>query len=282
MKKSILAFVAHADDLEMSMGGTCLKYLEQGYEIHIVYSTNNMSGGYSSLQPDGRITSRNVPPEEEMQIRKKEAEEAAALFNTKPVHLDFLQRHYFVPESNSKVKINYEAPLPDCIRKDALPILTAHENADAVKNTAELIREWDPEVILTLGPADPNLEHIATGYLAMKAQREAAKSGYDGSLLFCMTPAPAGIAPMYDAFDTFIDTTGFMEKKYDAVRIHKSQKPVPEALDFRDFTTGSRCQCETAEPFIIGSLSKVRTGPFTAEIVRNHFYCMENFRRIFS
>jgi len=282
MKKDILVVAAHADDMEMSMGGTCLKYLAQGYEFHIVYTTNNMSGGYASLRPDGTIASRNVEPHEEMQIRKQEAEEAARVFHTSPLHLDFLQRHYFTNDVDGKVEINYGAPLPEGFGKDTLPVITAHEHPEVVQKVADMILQWNPEVIMTLGPADPNIEHIATGYLAMKAKQKAASCGYDGTLLFCMTPAPSGIAPLYDGFDTFVDTTGFMEGKYNAVRCHRSQKPVPEKLDFRDFVTGVRCGCDTAEPFVISSLSSVRTGPFTAEIVKNHLYCMENFRRIFS
>ena len=43
-KRSIMCVGAHADDIEFSVGGACLKYLDRGYEIDYVMSTNNMSG----------------------------------------------------------------------------------------------------------------------------------------------------------------------------------------------------------------------------------------------
>ena len=49
MKKMILAVGAHADDVEMSMGGSILKYLDQGYELTYVLTTNNMSGDFAYL-----------------------------------------------------------------------------------------------------------------------------------------------------------------------------------------------------------------------------------------
>ena len=53
MKMSILAVGAHADDVEMSWGGTILKYLDQGYSLTYVLTTNNMSGEFAYLDENG-------------------------------------------------------------------------------------------------------------------------------------------------------------------------------------------------------------------------------------
>ncbi len=280
MKKSILVVAAHADDMEISMGGTCLKYQKAGYEFHVVYSTNNMSGGNYRRDETGKPVSYEPEAYDEMQVRKSEAAQAAKIFNTVPVHLDFPQRH-FIDKSGRKIELCYASGKPDFVPENIPTVLTAHEHKDTVRDLAAKILEWDPEVIITMGPADPNLEHIATGYLAMKAMREAQKSGYDGTLLFCMTPAPSGIAPLYDAFDVFVDTTGFMQAKYDAIRVHASQKPWPERLDMRDHSVGARFGCETAEPFILAHTSEVRTGPLTVEIQKNHARCIRDFQQFF-
>ncbi len=39
-----MAIGAHADDIELRVGGTLLKYLDCGYEIAYVMSTNNFAG----------------------------------------------------------------------------------------------------------------------------------------------------------------------------------------------------------------------------------------------
>lgn len=48
-----MAIGAHADDIELNVGGTLAKYREMGYDVVYVMSTNNMSSGWSKLRPDG-------------------------------------------------------------------------------------------------------------------------------------------------------------------------------------------------------------------------------------
>ncbi len=280
MNKKILAIGAHADDIELNMCGAILKYLAAGYSLTYVMSTNNMSGRYSYIDADGRIASREIVPEEEMIVRKQEAETAARTMGTVPVHLDFAQRHY-TGKNGERCEINYGVPRPEFMPEDLPSILTAHENEKAIRRVMEIILECNPEVIITHGLADPNIEHICTGFLTIKARQKAMESGYDGTLIFSMTPAPAGLAPFYDRYDTFIDTTGFMDQKIDAVRHHASQKPRPEILDLRDYAEGARCGCEIAEPYILGGFGKYRTGAFTVELLKNHLYCRNNFQRMF-
>ena len=81
MKKMILAVGAHADDVEMSMGGTILKYLDQEYELTYVLTTNNMSGEFAYLDENGKVRSRPIQPEEEIKVRQEEARQAAAMSN---------------------------------------------------------------------------------------------------------------------------------------------------------------------------------------------------------
>ena len=54
----LMVIGAHADDIELNVGGTLVKYHEMGYEIVYVMSTNNMSGGWSKLRPDGTRETR--------------------------------------------------------------------------------------------------------------------------------------------------------------------------------------------------------------------------------
>lgn len=281
-KRTIMAIGAHADDIEMSMGGAVVKYQEKfGYDLVYVMCTNNMSGAFASVNENGEVVSRQVSCEEEMGIRKGEAERAAKeCYNTEVIHLDYPQRHYR-DENLKQLEVRYGSVLPSCVKGDIPTILTAHEDPEAVERVAELIRKNNPEVIITLGLSDVNPEHTCTSYLVRKAFNKAKASGYDGSLIFCITPAPMGFAPFYDRYDTFIDTTGFHEKKLKNVGYHPSQKPLPEKLDFRDYTEGIRCGCETAEPYIVCEIATVRTGEFTRELIKNNRYCIENWQKIF-
>ena len=279
MKKSILAVGAHADDVEMSMGGSILKYLDQGYTLTYVLTTNNMSGEFAYLDENGNVRSRSIQPEDEMKVRKEEARRAAEMFGTVPIHLDFAQRHYTGPDGK-KVKINFGTELPSFLTPGMPSIVTAHEDADAVKKLTDIILGCDPEVIITRGLADTNIEHICTALYTLKARQNAMKQGYDGALLMCRGVG-RGFPDIYYRYDTFIDTSGFMQRKWDAIRCHASQKPLPEKLDLRDFVEGARCGVETVEPFIFGGIGAWRIGPFTTEIFRNHLYCKENYQRMF-
>ena len=279
MKKMILAVGAHADDVEMSMGGSILKYLDQGYELTYVLTTNNMSGEFAYLDENGKVCSRSIQPEDEIKVRQAEADKGAAMFGTTAIHLNFAQRHY-TGRDGKKVKINYGTELPDFLTPGMPSMLTAHEDNDAVRKLTDIILDCDPEVIITRGFADTNIEHICTALYTLKARQAAQKQGYDGALLMCRGVG-RGFPDSYYHYDTFIDTTGMMPRKLDAIRCHASQKPIPENLDLRDYVEGARCGVETAEPFIFGGIGSWRVGPFTTEILRNHLYCKENYRRMF-
>ena len=69
---NILAIGAHPDDIEVSCGGTLLKYKAMGHNIFIALTTSGNQG--SNLH-----TSR----EEIAGIREKEQLEAAKLYNAK-------------------------------------------------------------------------------------------------------------------------------------------------------------------------------------------------------
>ena len=72
-----MAIRAHADDIKFNAASTLLKYYEKGYEVIYVQSTNNMSGTWSHLLPDGTKEVRIVAWSELMPQRKLECEKAA-------------------------------------------------------------------------------------------------------------------------------------------------------------------------------------------------------------
>lgn len=93
-KRTVMAVGAHADDIELEVGGTLLKYRDAGYDIIYVMSTNNFSGTWAQLKGDGTIRVDNPPYHVIMPQRKKEVAAAAGVLRAKVVHLDHPQRHY--------------------------------------------------------------------------------------------------------------------------------------------------------------------------------------------
>lgn len=90
----ILAFGAHADDVEIGMSGTIAKYVKQGKKVVICDLT------------EAELSSNGTVP-----IRKKEAEEAAKLLGVSDrINLGFPDRGLYVDEK----KIKY---IVDVIRK---------------------------------------------------------------------------------------------------------------------------------------------------------------------
>ncbi len=303
-KKSLMVIGAHADDIEFNFGGTALKCHDQfDYEIVYVMSTNNMSGSWNQhLEENER---KNIVPEELLPVikrtedhdaktrttfvpwyvimpqRKKECEQAAReFFGTKPIHLNHPQRHY----TNAKleqVELRYGAPRPACITTNIPSILTAHEDKDSIERLASLIVEKNPEVIITHAPAEPCMEHLGTNLLVRKAFRKAQESGYDGSFICSLTISPMNVGAFFEMYDTFIDISGYYQKKLEAIITHSCQITTYSHLVLRDEKTGKRAGIEYAEAFTIVELSNIRNGELTNELRRNHNYCIENWNQMF-
>lgn len=303
--KTLMSIAAHCDDIELNFGATMLKYHEAfGYEIAYVLSTNNMSGQWSEAtegeraghpKPPGWITEKRtisapalgrlihtVPWYHEMPQRKREAEDAAReCFDTVPIHLDYAQRHY-TDRNLNKVDLRYGAPAPECYDRSVPTIMTACDDPAQVERVATLIREKDPEVILTHAAVDYTFEHTGTTLLVKKAFIKARAAGYDGSLLCAANPGKNSMGRFYDRWDTFVDTTGYFEKKKAAIGKHACQMPYPDRLMLFDAHAARICGIgQTAESFVVVSLSETRDGPLTRELAERHRYCTEHWMELF-
>ena len=264
----LLAIGAHADDIELQAGGTVAKYHDHGYEIVYVMTTNNMSGGWATLQPDGSITSRLPPWHEIMPQRKKEAADAARYFGTEPIHLDYPQKHY-TNDAGERVPISYGGDRPDCVPENTPTILTAQENAAAIERVTNLILEHQAEAIITHGGPMSNVEHFCTLVLVTKAYWKAVEAGYKGMLLSWHDLGVNLFAEAYKHFDSFIDISNYWEQKLESSGLHACQKPDPARLDWPQW--GPACGCKHAEVFTIIGRNRwpEQYGAFTLEILQN-------------
>lgn len=268
LDRTILAIGAHADDIELQAGGTVAKYHDKGYKVVYVMSTNNMSGGWAKLQPDGTITSEKPSWDVIMPQRLKEAEAGANYYGTTAIHLNYPQKH-FVNKQGKSVTIIYGGERPDCVPPNMPSILTAQESPEAVARVADLILEHNPEVILTHGGPMGNVEHFCTLVLVTKAYWKAVEKGHTGMLLSWHDLGVNIYGEAYKHFDTFIDISDYWDAKLEASALHACQKPDVHRLDWPE--NGPMCGCKHAEVFtIIGpNRAPEQYGGFTLELLRN-------------
>lgn len=268
MKRSIMAIGSHADDIEVCIGGTLLKYRDHGYDVVYVMSTNNFSGHWCRLKPDGSIHYDCPPPAIIEPQRKREAAAAAARLGTTAIHLDHPQRHYF-REDGSQAEVRYGCPLPSGVQTDVPTILTAYEHGPSVDALAKVIVKSDPEAVITHSPVMVNIEHYATTVLTIKAFWKAVEKGYTGMLLLWhdITIGPYGDA--YARWDTFVDVSAYWQAKFDLIGIHACQIPRPSDLELPPW--GAACGCRYAEVFDIVSTGRrpPQGSPFNTEILAN-------------
>lgn len=143
MHKSIIAFGAHSDDIDLRAGATLSKYRKEGYAIHYVVVTTSASG------------IPNLSPNEAFPIRQQEAEEAAKLYGTTPIFLNFQKT------------IN-EGP-SDQLPQDKPYIATALRSKPALQTIKTLIEELEPEIVFTHNPNDLHEDHYHTAAIVYTA-----------------------------------------------------------------------------------------------------------------
>ncbi len=268
IQKKLMAIGAHADDIELDVGGTLLKYHERGYDVIYVMATNNMSGNWWTLDPDGTKVKRTPVYSEIMAQRRLEATAAAAVINTTPVFLDYPQRRYMA-EDGSFQEAGFGSQCPSIFSAGMPCILMAHEHEREVDRVKGLILEHQPEAVLTHGHLGDNMEHLGTCLLVTKAYHQAVAEGYTGMLLYWHDIAAMTFRENYCRWDTHVDVSAHWERKLDWIALHKCQKPDVLRLDYPCWGPG--CGCERAEVFDIAAegTPPLYYTDFLIEIFRN-------------
>ncbi len=246
-----MAIGAHADDIEIQVGGTLEKYHKNGYAVIYVMSTNNMSGIVTWLEEDGTVGRKEEPTDLMMARRKRECDAAAAEFGTTPIHLDHPQRHY-TDENLESQELRYGSKLPSTVPENVPSILTAWEHKESIQKLADLMIQENPECIFTHGPAQKNLEHSATCLLVTNAYWQAVERGFKGGLLYWVEEH-SHHGPSFCRWDTFIDYTPFLGRKMELIGIHKCQMPKAHFPDYGHrlvaILRGKACGVGAAEVF---------------------------------
>jgi LmbE family N-acetylglucosaminyl deacetylase len=188
-KLKIIVFAPHPDDECHSCGGSILKWLEEGHDVHIICFTDGRAGYRVAKVRDDledceatRITEDNLA-----EIRLAEADNAADFLGVRKKNRHFLKFH----DQDLKNHID--------------------EAVDIIK---EIVKDADRFVIPSANNNHP--DHQATHDIAIKVAKELNLDNIDFYVYALYNTLKAGN-------HLFLNKIGDLRLKvYDAVKLHKS------------------------------------------------------------
>jgi|TARA_B110000263_G_scaffold242662_1_gene248419 LmbE family N-acetylglucosaminyl deacetylase len=192
----LLIVSAHPDDMEFGCGGTVAKWISEGWEGSLLICTDGRAG---TSDPE-------MKQEDLADIRKKEAIAAANVLGIKDINfLDY----------------------PDGQLEDT---------PDLRENIIRAIRRVKPKIVFTFDPyrrTHNHRDHRNVGQATFDALYPYARDYHHFSHLIDEGLMPHIVEEAYswtDDPDVWIDITGSIEKKFEALREHVSQIKSPDEL----------------------------------------------------
>jgi LmbE family N-acetylglucosaminyl deacetylase len=216
----VMAFGPHPDDIELSCAGTLAKYKAQGHDVAIVCVTN------------GDVGSPTQPKEEIAEIRRKEAENSAAVIGAEFFWLNYSDEFLF---NTPEVRLNF----------------------------IETIRQFKPDIIIAPDKDnDYHPDHTTTGQIVwdthamttvpnIKTQSKPCRKIAD--IYYIDTLAGINFIPEF-----YIDISDFWEKKKQMIQCHVSQADwlmnqygasIVENAETQSKFRGYQASCKYAEAF---------------------------------
>ena len=191
MKKSILSFVAHPDDAELSLGGSLAKFAQEGFRIHIVVATDGTSG---TLDPEKQDLS---------EIRQKEAQNGALILGV-----------------GNTIFLDYQD-----FGLDLLP------SGELRRWFIKIIRELKPWIVFSQDPfGEPEIhpDHRAVAFAASDALNFSGLPRVESDQLReglspWFVPEKYYYNPKREGVNRILDITDTLEIKIKALLAHKSQ-----------------------------------------------------------
>jgi LmbE family N-acetylglucosaminyl deacetylase len=191
---SILAIVAHPDDVDITSGGSISKWVNEGVKIHYCIVSDGCAG----------LVDTNFEKNDEKYTRRREQEQAAAILGVKDV--------LFLGLPDGQIQPSLELRL----------------------RLAAIIRQLKPNKVITHAPIFnlksirySHPDHLAVGQAVMAAVFPDARSpqAFMGTELPKLEPHSVDEVWMMGTTtpNTYIDITNFIKTKIDAILCHKSQ-----------------------------------------------------------
>jgi LmbE family N-acetylglucosaminyl deacetylase len=257
-RKCIMVFGAHADDADENAGGTLAKYVAMGYEGIYVVAINNLDGcdlrrtPWYDKGPDFSVSgATNIFPAgalETSQLREEEAKQAAAVYPATPLFLNFKEPTFFL----GRYRINYDQDAYYRYAPPGRPLISlASHLDDQLDMVVDLLRKYQPEIVITHTLGGEKLDHGNAGYLIYLAFERAIKEKIPVGKLWMVANGwlldePASKNGRGKP-DVHIDVRDYLKVKYEALNKHVSQN----GAFGRDYVTGNKTQPrEVIEDFI--------------------------------
>lgn len=257
-RKCILVFGAHADDVDENAGGTLAKYVALGYEGIYVCAINNLDGCNLERTPwydkGPNFSISNSPHKyrvgalETRQIREEEARAAAAVYPAIPIFLNYNEPTFFI----GRKMVYYGTEQYNAYNPPGGPLIPVATYMDSeVDSVVELLKKYQPEIVITHTLGGEKMDHGNTAYMIYLAFKKAMKQKIPvGKLLMVVN----GWLLDKDAQesgrgkpDVHIDVKDYISIKYQALNKHISQN----GGFGRDYVTGNETQPkEVIEEFI--------------------------------
>lgn len=233
-RKCIMVFGAHADDVDEIAGGTFARYIAMGYEGVYVCVTNNLAGcnlertPYYKKGPDFSVSDSPLkyPVEalETRQIRSEEALQAAKVYGAVAVFLDFCEPEFYLGRKviiyASEDFVNFNPP-----GRRQISLATRYgEDVDVV---VDLLKKYQPEIVITHTLGGEKLDHEGTAYMMYLAFKKAKEKSIpvgklwmtvNGWLLDDEAQKRGRGTP-----DVQINVSDHLKTKYEALNKHVSQ-----------------------------------------------------------
>jgi LmbE family N-acetylglucosaminyl deacetylase len=258
-RKSIMVFGSHADDADEIAGGTFAKYIAMGYEGIYVVAVNNLDGCNLERTPwydEGpNFTVSKSPLKyrvgalESSQIREEEARQAAAVYPAIPIFLNYKEPTFFIGRKLVQYGTEeYNQFNPPGRHQVAIATYIDEE----VDHIVELLRKYQPEIVITHTLGGEKLDHGSTGYMMYLAFKKAISQNIPvGQLWMPVNGWLLDKEAQYNGRgkpDVQIEVKNYLTTKYNALNKHVSQN----GGFGRDYVTGNKTQPkETIEEFIM-------------------------------
>jgi LmbE family N-acetylglucosaminyl deacetylase len=202
MKRVMVGIFAHPDDEAFGPSGTLLKLAAENYDIHLILLTDGEAGTNLDNVPD--LAS----------VRLEEWQNSGKLIGV-----------------TSQTSLHYSDGKLDLVDADELTMKVEGCLKD-------IFNKYDEPVATSIMTFEPNgltghLDHIAASKTATTLFRGLENGNKDSLWYFCLNSkqAPLEATPYYhpqareDAFiNTTVDVTLYLEKKYQVIDCHRSQR----------------------------------------------------------
>ena len=223
MKKRILVVAPHADDETLGMGGSIAKYIAEGHKVTVAVMTGHGKEKHPIWDQSSWV------------VVRAEAKEAMAILGVND--LLFSEIPAALVSYVSPVELNHEA--------------------------LEIIKKTEPDEVYIPFSWDLHKDHRDISYAFYVACRPHWELGRKVKNIYMYETVsethwnyPSNIEPGFIP-NTWVDITGYLEKKRDALSCYKSQiRPFPdarsiEALEALAKWRGSQMGMRAAESFVL-------------------------------